>query len=272
MNYEIKPQKKLSFGFNELWQYRELFYFFSWRDIKVKYKQTVLGFAWTVIQPLLMTLLFTFLLGEVFESKVPFDLPYPVFVISGLMLWNFFSSGLSNASNSMINNAHIIKKVYFPRLIIPASAILVSLFDFLISFIVFIPFLIYYKCFINFKALIYIPIALIITTIVSFGLGIFLSALNVKYRDFRYIMPFLIQFLLFITPIIYPKNISSNIFLKWIIRLNPLTTAIEFFRASFINNYTFSSEILIGFIFSIILLCLGLIYFRKTEAYFADLA
>jgi len=272
MEYEIKPKQKLSLGLNELWQYRELLYFFTWRDVKVKYKQTVLGFAWAVLQPLFMALIFTLFLGDVISSKVELPLPYPIFVLSGMILWNVFSNGLSNAANSMVNNANIIKKIYFPRLIIPISSILVALFDFIMAFIVFIPFLIIYDSFFQVGAFLFIPLALLITILSSFGIGTFLSALNIKYRDFRYVVPFLIQALLFITPVIYPGNITSNKMIKWIIKFNPMTSAIEAFRASFIKNYTLSSDFYISLSVAILLFFVGLYYFRKTEYYFADLA
>ncbi len=136
MEYEIKPKNKLTLGLSELWTYRELFYFFTWRDIKVKYKQTVLGFLWAILQPLAMTLLFSFSLGKIISENAKLTLPYPIFALSGLILWNIFSNGISSAGNSMVNNANIIKKIYFPRLIIPIASILVALFDFFMSFLI----------------------------------------------------------------------------------------------------------------------------------------
>lgn len=272
IEYEIKPKKKLSIGISELWLYRELFYFFTWRDIKVKYKQTALGFLWAILQPLFMSLIFTIFFGELISKKVHILLPYPIFVLSGMLLWGIFSNGLSNAANSMISNANIIKKIYFPRLIIPMSAILVSLFDFIMGFIVFIPIAIYYNVFFKLQAILFIPLALLITILAAFGLGTFLSALNIKYRDFRYIIPFFIQSLLFITPIIYPTSISQNGFIKWIMRLNPMTSAVEIFRASFSTTYSFSADFWWSLTIVVLLFFLGLLYFRKTEHYFADLA
>lgn len=272
MEYEIKPKNKFTIGLSELWQYRELFYFFTWRDVKVKYKQTILGFAWAILQPLFMTLIFTLFLGKVIASQVNIPIPYPVFVLSGMILWNVFSNGLTNAANSMVSNASIIKKIYFPRLIVPMSAILVALFDFIMAFIIFIPFLIYYDLFFSLKAVFFIPLALLITVMASFGIGTFLSALNIKYRDFRYVIPFLVQSLLFITPVIYPGNITSNIFIQWLVKINPMTSAIESFRASFIKDYTIGQDFLISISMALILFFVGLFYFRKTEHYFADLA
>jgi len=184
------------FNWRELWRYQELFYFFTWRDIKIKYKQTVLGFLWAVLQPLFMMIIFTFFFGRALH--VPSQgLPYPVFVFSGLLLWNMFSSGIASASNSMVNNASIIKKIYFPRLIIPVSSILVALFDFVMAFILFVPILIYYKQPLSLDFLWCWPMALVIAFVATLGPSSLLAALNVKYRDFRYVIPFIVQVLFF---------------------------------------------------------------------------
>jgi lipopolysaccharide transport system permease protein len=178
-------------NWKELWRYRELFYFFTWRDIKIKYKQTFLGFLWAILQPLLLMVIFTFFFGK--ALKVPSQsLPYPVFVFSGLLLWNIFSSGLTSSSNSMVNNASIIKKIYFPRLIIPVSSILVALFDFCMAFVLFLPLLLYYHQPLSVHALWCWPVALLITLMATLGPGSWLAALNVKYRDFRYVIPFIV--------------------------------------------------------------------------------
>ena len=272
MEYEIKPINKLSLGIKELWEFRELFYFFTWRDIKVKYKQTVLGVLWAILQPFLLMLVFTlfFDMGLGIPSN---NIPYPVFVYSGLLLWNVFSSGLSSASQSMVSNANIIKKIYFPRLIIPISSILVSLFDFMMTFIVYIGILIYYRQSVQLNILIYLPLSIIITIMTTFGLGSGLAALNVKYRDFRYIIPFLIQLLLFITPVIYPISIVKYEWAKLLLSLNPMTGAIELFRASIVQNDPVNLAMLLtSCISSLVLFLLGLFYFRKTENYFADFA
>jgi lipopolysaccharide transport system permease protein len=272
MEYEIKSKRKLNLGLSELWQHRELLFFFTWRDVKVKYKQTILGFSWAVLQPLFMALIFTLFLGDVISSKTGMSVPYPVFVLSGIVIWNVFSSGLSNAANSMVNNSNIIKKIYFPRLIIPMSAIFGALFDFIMAFVVLIPFLYYYNCFFQLYALFLIPLSILLTVISSFGLGAFLAALNIKYRDFKYIVPFLIQAMLFLTPVIYPRNITNNIIIQWIVKLNPMTAAIELFRASLSNTFVLPTDFWWSILVALILLVMGLIYFRKTEYYFADLA
>ena len=272
IEYEIKPKENLSLGFTELWQYRELFYFFTWRDIKVKYKQTVLGFAWAILQPLLMMLVFSVFFGK--ALNVPSDnLPYPVFVFSGLLLWNIFSSGLTAAGNSMVSNAGIIKKIYFPRLIIPIASVLVALFDFFIAFIIFIAIIIYYQTPINItRAITLMPIGIIIAVVSTFGIGSLMAALNIKYRDFRYIIPFMVQVLLFITPVIYPVSILTHQWMKYMVALNPMYAAIELFRSGIINKPLEMNLIMISVLSSILFFVSGVFYFRKTEAYFADLA
>ena len=256
----------------ELWQYRELFYFFTLRDIKVKYKQTVLGFLWAVLQPLVMALLFSFFLGKAITNYTRLDLPYEIFALSGLVLWGIFSSGLNNAGNSMVSNANIIKKIYFPRLIIPISAVLVGLFDFLMAFTVFVVYCFAKHIFFSWDALLYFPLSVLLTCVATFGSGALLAALNIKYRDFRYIIPFLIQFLLFLTPVIYPTNITSNLYLKLLMALNPMSAPLDFFRAAITHQDLDIKADLISVTTSLILFVIGLVYFKKTEAYFADLA
>ena len=278
IEYSIKPSKDIRLGLQELWSYRELFYFFSWRDIKVKYKQTALGFLWAILQPLLMMMIFV-----VFFSRflnVPTDnIPAPVFYFSGLLLWNLFSSGLSNSANSMVDNANIIKKVYFPRLIIPLSALLVSGFDFLMGFIIFLGILGYYYFSVpefsfNFLSfIIYFPLGFLLTILSACGLGTFLASLNVKYRDFRYVIPFLIQFLLFVSPVIYPVSIlKGSPILEKIAAINPLTGALILGRASLTEANPDWILVGISFISAIVFAVIGLYYFRRTESYFADLA
>jgi lipopolysaccharide transport system permease protein len=271
--YEIKPQNKLSLGLAELWQYRELFYFFTWRDIKVKYKQTALGFAWAIIQPLVMTLLLTFGFGKMISANNSLGMPYPLFAISGLVIWNIFSSGLSSAGNSMVSNANIIKKIYFPRLIIPISSVLVSLFDFLMAFLIFVVMLFYYKVDINILYFLGMLVSsIILTCIATFGSGSLLAALNIKYRDFRYVIPFMIQALLFLTPVIYPLSITNNQLVKHLLALNPMYAPIELFRFGIVQQHIEMHFIFLSMISSLILFFTGLYYFRKTESYFADLA
>jgi len=272
MEYEIKPQKGISFNWREIIQYGELFYFFTWRDIKIKYKQAVLGFLWAVLQPLLTMLIFTFFFGSLLG--VPSDgIPYPVFAFSGLLMWNVFSAGLASAGNSMVSNAHIIKKIYFPRLIIPMSAVMVAVFDFLMSFVIFIGLLVYFQVHVNvWKMILFIPSSLLLTIICTFGLGSFLAALNVKYRDFRYVIPFLIQSMMFLTPVIYPVSIIKYQWAKYLIAVNPMSGAVDMARAAIIDKPIDGNLLLISIASALLVLIIGLLYFRRTEHYFADIA
>lgn len=270
--FEIKSQDKFSLGLKELWEYRELFYFFTWRDIKVKYKQTVLGFLWAILQPLFMTIVFTVFISDSIVEKTALCTPYPVFAYSGMLLWGIFSSGMSNAANSMVNNSNIIKKIYFPRLIIPISSILVSVVDFFIAFLIFIILIYVFKVNVNYNVFLLLPVSVLITCFSALGCGAFLASLNIKYRDVRYVIPFLIQGLLFLTPVLYPTNISNNIFAEFALKLNPISGALELMRGVFVG-YIINYEIVcLSLISSLILFISGIVYFRKTEAYFADLA
>ncbi|MGC4022141.1 MAG: ABC transporter permease [Cyclobacteriaceae bacterium] len=269
--YKIEPTNRKILPWNELWHYRELFYFFTWRDIKVKYKQTVLGFLWAVLQPLFMMIIFTFFFGRALNIPSQ-SLPYPLYVFSGLLLWNMFSTGLTNASNSMVNNATIIKKIYFPRLIIPVSSILVALFDFFMGFIIYAGLLVYYAQPVAWNALLIWPLALILTVVATMGLGSWLSALNVKYRDFRYVIPFLVQMLFFLTPVIYPISMLKYPFLQYILVCSPMYAAIELFRYPLTNAmpdiYFMTASLVSGIVF----LSIGIFYFKRTEDFFADYA
>ncbi len=269
--YEIKPSGSLGLGTDELWKYRELFYFYTWRDIKVRYKQTFFGFAWAVIQPILMMLLFSFFFGK--KLGVPSDdTPYPLFVFSGLLFWNIFSTGLTAGSNSIINNAHIIKKIYFPRLIIPLSAVMVTLFDFLMALSIYILLLFYYQIEANIlEIIVAIILATIITALTTFGLGAFLAALNIKYRDFKYVIPYTIQLLLFVTPVIYPASILQEQWARYLLSINPLTGAIGLVRGAISNTPMDWTMIGIGALFSVIFFVFGIGYFKRSESYFADI-
>ena len=272
IEYEIKPQEKIALGLGELITYRELFYFFTWRDIKVKYKQTLLGFAWAILQPLLMMIIFTLFFGRTLKVASE-NLPYPVFVFGGLIIWNIFSSGLSAASNSMVSNANIIKKIYFPRLIIPISSILVAFFDFIMAWFILIVLLFYYHLQVNIPFFFLSTLmSVVLACIATFGPGCLLAALNVKYRDFRYVVPFLVQVLLFVTPVIYPYNMLHHPWAKLIIAFNPMTGPVELFRASLANRDVIWHLVGTSCISTLLFFVGGVYYFRRTEAYFADLA
>lgn len=272
MEFQIKSKSKFSLGLKELWEFKELFYFFTWRDIKVKYKQTLFGFLWAVLQPLFMTIVFTMFLGDSISVKTKLNIPYPIFALSGMLLWTLFSSGMSNAANSMVSNSNIIKKIYFPRLIIPMSSILVALVDFFISFIVFVLALFFYKVDINYFHILYLPISLLTTCMASMGIGMLLAALNIKYRDVRYVLPFLIQGMLFLTPVLYPDNIADNAIVQSVLKLNPISGALDLIRSIFVGCEVNFETQLLSFLSSFVLFIIGIIYFRKTENYFADLA
>lgn len=272
MEFEIRPKNKTTLGLKELWEFRELLYFFTWRDIKVKYKQTVFGVLWAILQPLVMMLVFTTLLGKSISDSTQLPIPYAMFSLSGLLIWGVFSSGVSNSANSMVNNANIIKKIYFPRLIIPFSSILGACFDFLMALVIYFVIVFIYKEPLSWKALGLIPLALFMAGFASLSIGLTLAALNVKYRDIRYVIPFLIQALLFLTPVFYPISITSNYWLQLLLKANPIAGAIELFRGSFLNYPINWETVGISGASSIVFLILGLFIFRKTEAYFADLA
>jgi lipopolysaccharide transport system permease protein len=276
MEYEIKPKREFDFGLKELWGYKELFYFFAWRDIKVKYKQTVLGFLWAILQPFVTMVVFTFFFGRLLQMPGG-NLPYPVFVLSGLLLWNIFSSGVINAGNSMVNNANIIKKIYFPRLIIPLSAVLISVFDFLMTLIIFVIVLIYYTTKYGMEIhwinlILNLPLCIVLTCISTFGMGTLLAALNIKFRDFRYLIPFMIQTLFFITPVIYPISIVQSYPVKLILSINPMYASIELLRGAMTGVYPDLLQFTISLVTSLAILYTGILFFRKTEYYFADLA
>ncbi|MBL7725352.1 MAG: ABC transporter permease [Chitinophagaceae bacterium] len=272
MEYIIERQHKFSLGLKELIRYRELFYFFAWRDIKVKYKQAALGFLWAILQPLAMMMIFTLIFSRGLRVSSE-GIPYPIFALSGLIIWNIFSNGLLNSANSMVANANIIKKIYFPRLIIPMSSILTALFDFCFSLLIYIAVLIFYNHNTDWLRVLYcLPVSIVLTVMTTLGLGTFLAALNVKYRDFQYVLPFMIQFLLFVNPVLYSSKIFENGWLAWVMRLNPIANAINLSRSAFTGNAIDWMSVGLGFLVALCFLLAGVYTFRKTEAYFADLA
>lgn len=269
MEYEIKPPSKFSFGFFELWEHRELLYFYTWRDIKVKYKQTALGVLWVLLQPLVFMFLFTFLLNSKFSADLPDGLPYPVFVLTGLLCWNTFASAVNNAGNSMVTNAPIIKKIYFPRLIIPIASIAGAFIDLAVGCILYVVALLYYKPVIHPALLMLVPVAVFLIFISSFGIGLFIAALNIKYRDFRYLLPFFVQTLMFVSPVLYPFT-SFNTSSKLLFSINPMYAPLELFRLHLTGGAPELLPILISITSSTIFLTIGIFVFRKTERYFAD--
>lgn len=267
----IRAKKPWEFlNFSELWSFRDLFYIFTWRDITVRYKQTVLGIIWVIFQPLLTTVIFTVFFGNL--AKIPSDnLPYALFVLCGLVFWNYFSGIVSHASNTFIENESIVKKTYFPRIILPLSSIFTNSIDFLINVILLVAVSLFFGMTPTLHALYIFPICWFISSIAGAGVGLFLASLNVKYRDVRYILPFFIQLLLFITPVIYPLTIMrpSN---RLLMALNPMTGVITSVRLVFSESGSVDIGIIaFSLLMAVVLFFIGLLYFNKTERFFADI-
>ncbi|MGB6265460.1 MAG: ABC transporter permease, partial [Candidatus Acidiferrales bacterium] len=254
----------------ELWQARELIYFFVWRDIKIRYKQTAVGAAWAVLQPLLAMTVFTLFFGKL--AHIPSEgLPYQVFVLAGLLPWMYFAASLANATNTIVENQRVITKVYFPRLVLPLSAVLSGLVDFGISFVIFAIMMVYYHLRPTMQIL-WLPAFLLLAMLTALGVGLWLSALNAIYRDVRYVLPFLIQLWLFASPVIYPPSLMSAKW-RWLFGLNPMAGVIEGFRWSLagqgdppIHLILVSTGIVLALLLS------GLAYFQKMETTIADVA
>uniref|UniRef100_B8HNB7 Transport permease protein n=1 Tax=Cyanothece sp. (strain PCC 7425 / ATCC 29141) TaxID=395961 RepID=B8HNB7_CYAP4 len=254
----------------DLWNYRELFYFLAWRDILVRYKQTAVGMAWALIRPFLTMVVFTVIFGKL--AKLPSDgAPYPILVFSAMLPWQFFAGSLSDCSNSLIANANLLSKVYFPRLIVPTSAIVVSFVDFMVSGIILLGLMVWFN-FVPSWRIITLPLFVAIAFAASMGAGLWLATLNVKYRDFRYIVPFIVQFGLYISPVGFSSSIVPP---EWrlVYSLNPMVGVIDGFRWAILGGS--SNLYLPGFILStglvFILLLTGIFYFRKMERTFADI-
>lgn len=255
--------------FRDIWRYRELFYFLSWKDILVRYKQTVIGIAWSVIRPILTMIVFTIIFGKI--AKLPsVDAPYPILVFTALLPWQFFANALQESSNSLIANANMISKIYFPRIIMPISSMIVALVDFVISFVLLAIIMAAYRFAPSWK-IVFMPLFLLLAIIVSTGAGLLISALNVKYRDFRYIVPFIVQFGLYISPVGFGSDTIPG---KWrmIYSLNPMVGVIDGFRWSIIGKGVqfYMPGFIISIILTIILFIVAIVYFRRTEKTFAD--
>lgn len=254
----------------DLWRYRDLFFFLVWRDILVRYKQTVIGVAWVVIRPIMTMLVFTLVFGKL--AKLPSDgVPYSLMVFSGMLPWFFFSSAISESSNSMITNSNLLSKVYFPRIIVPTSAIIVCLVDFFLSFLVLVPFMYYYGISTDWKILA-LPLFLLLAIMTALGAGLWLSALNIKYRDFRIILPFIVQIGMYVSPVGFSSSIVPE---KWrlLYSLNPMVGVIDGFRWAVLggNFKLYLPGLYASIALSLIIFITGLSYFRSTERTFADL-
>jgi lipopolysaccharide transport system permease protein len=269
--YVIEPSKGfLNFGIKDAFGFSELLYYFAWRDIKVRYKQTILGFAWVLLQPIALMSIMVFIFGTKFNMTSA-SIEYPVFVLSGLIFWNAFSSSVNYASSSMISQANIIKKIYFPRILIPISGILVSLFDLLITLFLFFVVSFYYDEGIDFLVLIWcLPLALMLQVLASTAISLWASALTVKFRDFKFIIPISLQLLMFVSPIIFPLQLFSEEWIRYLLALNPMVAPIETFRMMFTEYGSVSEYILCSTLVGMLFCVSGLLFFRSTEQSMAD--
>jgi len=265
----IEPSKGwVALQLKELWAYRELLYFLVWRDVKVRYKQTALGAAWAIIQPVFTMIVFSLFFGRL--GKIPSDgLPYPLFSFAALVPWTYFSHGLSQASNSLVGSANLIKKVYFPRLSIPIASVASGLIDFALAFLVLLGMMLYYGIFPGIQ-LIWLPLLLLLTLITSLGVSLWLSALNVHFRDVRQIIPFLTQLWLFATPIAYPSSLLSEPW-RTLYGINPMVGVVEGFRWALLGTDTAPGPmIIVSSLAAVAILVSGTFYFRRLEKTFAD--
>lgn len=257
-----------SLNLREFWQYRELLYFLVWRDVKIRYKQTFLGVAWAILQPVLATVIFTVFFGRI--AGIPSDnLPYPLFAFAGFLPWTFFSNAVTASGNSLVGSSHLITKVYFPRLVIPVAAVCAGIVDFLIAFAILVLMMFWYQTGFSIQIFMLLPL-MFLTLTLAVGVGIFMSALNVKYRDIRFALPFLMQIWMFVTPIIYPTSLVPE---KWrlLLAINPLVGVIEGFRAALFGGKFDWKLIIISFLISILILAISVVIFRRMEKEFADI-
>lgn len=253
----------------DLWRYRELFYFLAWRDVKIRYKQTALGIAWAVLQPLMTMVVFTLLFGKL--GNLPNDgIPYPVFYFAALLPWTYFSATLVNSGNSLVVNANLLTKVYFPRMILPSSAAVSGLVDFGVGFVLLLGIMAYYGI-VPGSGLLLWPLLLMHLFALALGVSMILAALNVKYRDVKYTLPFLVQLWLFATPVIYPTSMIPEQY-RPLLALNPLTGIIDAFRSALVPVKSIDWQLLsVSSLITVIVLAVAIVYFKRTERAFADL-
>lgn len=266
----IAPSKGwVSLKLNELWEYRELLHFLIWRDLKVRYKQTALGAAWAIIQPFFTMVVFSLFFGRL--AKVPSDgIPYPIFSFAALVPWTFFANGLTQSSNSLVGSANLITKVYFPRLTIPIASVFSGVVDFVLAFVVLLAMMLYYGIMPTVNVL-WLPLFLLLALIASLGVGLWLSALNVEYRDVRYVVPFIIQFWLFVTPIAYPSSLLPEPW-RTVYGLNPMVGVVEGFRWALLGTKTAPGPLIaVSSTAALVILVTGAFYFRRMEKTFADI-
>lgn len=255
---------------HDLWRYRELFYFLAWRDILVRYKQTVIGLAWSLLRPFLTMLVFTLVFSKL--AKLPSEnVPYPILVFAALLPWQFFANAFTEAGNSLITNSNMISKVYFPRLVVPASAVIVSFIDFLISGVILVGLMVWYGYMPDWHIMM-LPIFIFIAFAAAMGAGLWMAALNVKYRDFRYIIPFVVQFGLYVSPVGFSSSIVPDEWRLWY-SINPMVGVIDGFRWAILggNAHLYWPGFVLSMGLVAVMLITGIIYFRQTERRFADL-
>jgi len=254
----------------DLWRYRELFYFLAWRDILVRYKQTVIGIAWALVRPFVTMVVFTLVFSKIAKLPAPGAIPYPLLVFAGMLPWQFFSTALSESSGSLIGNANLISKIYFPRLIIPGSAVITSFVDFLITLAMMAALMVWYRFLPDWR-LLTLPLFIALAFGASFGIGLWLCALNVEYRDFRYIVPFIVQFGLYLSPVGFGSNVVPA---KWhlLYSLNPMVGVIDGFRWALLRGESpiTRSSLAASVLITVVLCICGIWYFRKMEKTFAD--
>lgn len=266
----VEPGRSILRYWSDLWRFRELMYFLAWRDILVRYKQTAIGVAWSVLRPLLTMIIFTIVFGEL--ARLPsHGVPYPVLVFAAMLPWQFFANALAESSNSLIDNANLLTKVYFPRMLVPASCIAVCIVDFAISLVILSGLMIWYQILPTWR-LLTLPLFFLMALLSAFGFGLLMAALNVKYRDFRYVVPFIIQFGLFISPIGFSSSIVPE---EWrlLYSLNPMVGVIDGFRWALLGSSVDISwyGLLLSNVVAMLVFLLGISFFRKTEHYFADI-
>jgi lipopolysaccharide transport system permease protein len=259
----------VSMNFRELWKFRELLYFLTWREVKVRYKQTAIGVVWAVIQPLFTMLVFSLFFGRL--AKIPSDgIPYPVFSLGGLVIWTFFANGLSQASNSLVTNSNLISKIYFPRLTVPVSAVLSGFIDLAIALVLLLGLMMWNHIHPGIRAL-WLPAFFLLALATALGAGFWLAALNVEYRDVRYIVPFLVQFWMFATPIAYPSSLLHDSWKRTLYGFNPMVGAVEGFRWALLGApYSPDRMFVASAAVAVFLLISGALYFRRMEKTFAD--
>ncbi len=255
--------------FGELWQFRELLYVLVWRDLKVRYRQTLLGAAWVLGQPLIATALFTLIFNRIARIDAPAGAPYAVFVLAGLLPWNFFALGAQNAGNSLIGSTHLISKTYFPRLLVPMAAVLSGVVDFAVTFVLLFAMLLWYGI-VPPATIVLFPLAVLIAIALAMGIGFWLSGLNVEYRDARVIIPFLMQIGLYVTPVVYPRALLPKP-LDQIVLANPMTGVVETFRAAILGGPIPWLPLGTSIVFACVILVSGAYFFRRVEKTFADL-